>query len=132
MARAQEILDLGYVEFVIRLLEQADAWKDPETGRPKVKMRRYFFRGSELAADAEDVMPGIAQFRSLELAGRLLGHVTEEPQTAGDVTFVVLMPEPCESAEEWYEKFGRALAERSYALPPGRDVSPEAREPGDQ
>ena len=75
--QVQDKLAIARADYVLMLLEQADSWKDPETGHPKQKLQRYFYKGRELACDAYDVMPGMAQFKALELVGKILGYVPD-------------------------------------------------------
>lgn len=121
LRRVQQILDVDRSEYVLRVFEQADAWKD-DNGRPLVRRRRYFHEGEELACDEEQLIPGMAQYRALELSGRLLGHVRDEPGLPAGTVFVVAMPVKPETAEEWFESYGRALQSRDYTLPPVREV----------
>lgn len=121
LARVQAMLDLDHGEYAARVLEQADAWKD-EDGEPLVKRRRYFHEGEELACDDERLVPGMAQYRALELLGKLTGHVRDEPGLPVSTVFVIAMPTVAKTAEEWFERFGKDLQQRDHSLPPGREV----------
>ena len=124
----QEFLAIRQMVYVEKLLEQADSWKDTDTGHPKQKYQRYFYKGHELACDAYDVMPGMAQFKALELVGKILGYVPDGRDTQpSDVSFVVGMPVMCKTAEEWWEHYGTQLAEQE---PNGRQLLPPAAEGG--
>ncbi len=99
----REMIVLDRSGFILRTLEQADAWKD-EDGFPRAETHAR----KDGTLYEREARPSSAEVKALELAGRAAGHVGEDRTPGVQVnTFLIALPNKAATAEEWLEQHTR-------------------------